>query len=54
VTEVKKQSESLRGGMTFRTFEVGFAGGESVTITTYTMASGLLEQLLVEGKNQPQ
>ena len=51
VTEVKKQSESLRGGMTFRTFEVEFAGGESVTITTYTMANGLLEQLLVEGKN---
>ena len=51
VTEVKKQSESLRGGMTFRSFEVGFAGGESITITTYTMANGLLEQLLVEGKN---
>jgi len=51
VTEVKKQSESLRGGMTYRSFEVGFAGGDSVTVSTYTMANGLLEQLLVEGKN---
>jgi D-alanyl-D-alanine carboxypeptidase len=51
VTEVKKQRESLRGGMTFRTFTAGFAGGDSVTISTYTMANGLLEQLLVEGKN---
>ena len=51
VTEVKKQSEALRGGMTFRTFKVGFAGGDSVTISTYTMKDGKLEQLLVEGKN---
>ena len=51
VTEVKKQSESLRGGMTYRSFEVGFVGGDSVTVSTYTMANGLLEQLLVEGKN---
>ena len=51
VTEVKKQSESLRGGMTFRTFKVGFAGGEGVTVSTYTMKDGKLEQLIVEGKD---
>lgn len=51
VTEVKKDREALRGGMTFRTFKVGFAGGDSVTISTYTMKDGRLEQLLVEGKN---
>jgi CubicO group peptidase (beta-lactamase class C family) len=51
VASVSKKSESLRGGMTFRSFTVGFAGGESVTVTTYTMPDGKLEQLLVEGKD---
>lgn len=49
VASVSKKSESLRGGMTFRSFTVGFAGGQSVTVTTYTMPDGKLEQLLVEG-----
>jgi len=51
VTTVSKKSEELRGGMTYRSFEVGFAGGASVTVSTYTMKDGKLEQLLVEGKN---
>ena len=51
VTDVHKEHESLRGGMTYRTFRVEFAGGESVTVSTYTMKDGKLEQLLVEGKN---
>ena len=51
VTTVKKRSESLRGGMIERSFEVGFSGGDSVTVSTYTMTDGKLEQLLVEGKN---
>lgn len=37
--------------MTERTFVVAFAGGEGVTVSTYTMPNGMLEQLLVEGKN---
>jgi hypothetical protein len=32
-------------------FNVGFAGGKSVKISTYTMKDGKLEQLLVEGEN---
>ena len=51
VSTVEKERESLRGGMTFRSFHVGFAGKESVTVSTYTMKDGKLEQLLVEGKN---
>ena len=51
VTDVHKEHESFRGGMTYRTFRVEFAGGESVTVSTYTMKDGRLEQLLVEGKN---
>ena len=50
IVGVSKTSESLRGGMTFRTFDVAFAGGTSVTTSTYTMADGRLEQLLVEEK----
>ena len=51
VTTVTKNSSSLRGGMTYRTFNVSFADGTSVAVSTYTMADGKLEQLLVEGKN---
>jgi hypothetical protein len=51
VTTVEKTEEELRGGMTGRAFNVGFAGGKSVKISTYTMKDGKLEQLLVEGEN---
>ena len=51
VTKVEETEEELRGGMTGRMFNVGFAGGKSVKISTYTMKDGKLEQLLVEGEN---
>jgi len=45
---VTETAESLRGGMTFRYFQVIFAGGTQVHVTTYTMPDGKLEQYLVE------
>jgi len=40
--------ESLRGGMTFRSFSVTFADSPvKVRVTTYTMPDGKLEQYLV-------
>ncbi len=50
VKTVKASGEQLRGGMTFRKFEVTFGGGTSVVVTTYTTRDGKLEQFLVEGK----
>jgi D-alanyl-D-alanine carboxypeptidase len=50
VKTVAQTSEQLRGGMTFKTFNVGFGGGTSVLVTTYTTTDGKLEQFLVEGK----
>jgi D-alanyl-D-alanine carboxypeptidase len=50
VTSAKKEQEALRGGMVCRSFVVGFAGGKTVTVSTYTMKDGKLEQLLVEGE----
>ncbi len=47
VTEVKPAHESLRGGMSFHSFDVTFAR-KKVRVTTYTMPNGLLEQFLVE------
>lgn len=43
---VTQTSESLRGGMTFRTFEAKYAT-RSVSVDTYTMKDGKLEQFLV-------
>ncbi|WP_213805663.1 serine hydrolase domain-containing protein [Granulicella sp. dw_53] len=51
VKTVTEGGESLRGGMTFRSFVVGFSGGTAVTVTTYTTSDGKLEQFLVEGKS---
>jgi CubicO group peptidase (beta-lactamase class C family) len=51
VTSVTRTQESLRGGMTERSFEAVFADGESITLSTYTTADGKLEQFLVEGKH---
>jgi CubicO group peptidase (beta-lactamase class C family) len=48
---VTEKSSSLRGGMTYRSFDVGFSGGASITVSTYTTANGTLEQLLVDGQN---
>ena len=41
---------SLRGGMTFSSFRVEFAGGTTLIFTAYLEPDGKIEQLLVEGK----
>ncbi len=46
-TDVTQTREYLRGGMTFRAFRVR-AGGKTVTITTFTMPDGKLEQFQIE------
>jgi hypothetical protein len=50
VTEVTKSRSSLRGGMTFGLYRVGFAGGTTVLVTVYLQTDGKIEQLLVVGK----
>ena len=47
VQSVTQSSTSLRGGMTFRAFDVAFANGTKVRLTTYTTADGTLEQFLI-------
>jgi len=47
VQSVTMQSQSLRGGMTFRSFQVAFAG-KNVRLTTFTTPDGKIEQFLVE------
>jgi len=39
--------ESLRGGMTFRVFDIVYPG-KKLRLTTYTYPDGKLEQYLVE------
>lgn len=48
ITSVRQTSSSLRGGMTYRGFEVTFAGGKKVALSTYETGDGKLEQFLVE------
>jgi D-alanyl-D-alanine carboxypeptidase len=48
VKSVEQTSSSLRGGMTFRSFDVLFANGTRLRLTTYTTADGKLEQFLLE------
>jgi CubicO group peptidase (beta-lactamase class C family) len=51
ITSVSQRGEQLRGGMTFRAFSVKFRSGDktkTVTLTTYTMPDGKLEQFLIE------
>ncbi|HEY4380727.1 MAG TPA: serine hydrolase domain-containing protein [Acidobacteriaceae bacterium] len=47
VLEVKQTREALRGGMTLRSFAVSFKD-KSVSVSTYAMPDGKLEQFLVE------
>ena len=42
----RKASESLRGGMTFRSFEIVYPG-KKLRLTTYTYPDGKLEQYLI-------
>jgi CubicO group peptidase (beta-lactamase class C family) len=48
VQKVTQMSSSLRGGMTFRAFDVVFANGTNVRLTTYTTSDGRIEQFLVD------
>jgi D-alanyl-D-alanine carboxypeptidase len=49
IKELTQEAMELRGGMVFREFTVKFpdAKGTSLTLTTYTMPDGKLEQFLV-------
>ena len=47
IQSVAIDGESLRGGMTFRSFKVAFAN-KGVRLTTFTTADGKIEQFLVE------
>jgi hypothetical protein len=44
---VAQTSTFLRGGMTFRSFDVSFATGPTLRLTTYTTKDGKLEQFLI-------
>jgi D-alanyl-D-alanine carboxypeptidase len=48
VKSVAQTSASLRGGMTFRSFDVVFAKGTTLRLTTYTTSDGKLEQFLMD------
>ncbi|HVX88919.1 MAG TPA: serine hydrolase domain-containing protein [Gemmatimonadales bacterium] len=48
--EVHAQGSGLRGGMTYRGFEAEFADGTKVTISTYTLPDGKIEQFLVDAE----
>jgi D-alanyl-D-alanine carboxypeptidase len=47
VQTLTQASTALRGGMTFRSFDVSFANGTKVRLTTYTTSDGKLEQFLI-------
>jgi CubicO group peptidase (beta-lactamase class C family) len=47
VQTVAPLSSSLRGGMTFRSFDVSFAKGTHLRLTTYTTKDGKLEQFIL-------
>lgn len=47
VQSVRQLSSSLRGGMTFRTFDVSFSNGTRLRLTTYTTKDGKVEQFLI-------
>jgi D-alanyl-D-alanine carboxypeptidase len=50
ITDVKRLRTNLRGGMTFGMYEVSFADGTRLRLTTYTRPDGKIEQLLITGK----
>jgi CubicO group peptidase (beta-lactamase class C family) len=47
ITSLTQEAQQSRGGMVFREFSVKFGGGRSLTLTTYTMPDGKLEQFLI-------
>lgn len=48
IKTLRQSGAGLRGGMTFKGFDVEFADGTKVTISTYTMPDGKIEQFLVD------
>ena len=48
IKTLRQNGSSLRGGMTYRGFDVEFADGTKVTLSTYTTADGKIEQFLVD------
>ena len=48
ITSLSAAGASFRGGMTFKGFNVEFADGTKVTLSTYTMPDGKIEQFLVD------
>jgi D-alanyl-D-alanine carboxypeptidase len=50
VTDVKRTGTDLRGGMTYAGYQVTFANGTKLNLSTYTKPDGKIEQLLITGK----
>lgn len=48
IKTLRQTGTGLRGGMTYRGFEVEFADGTKVTLSTYTMPDGKIGQFLVD------
>jgi hypothetical protein len=48
VKSLKQGGAALRGGMTYKGFDVEFADGTKVTLSTYTTPDGKIEQFLVD------
>jgi CubicO group peptidase (beta-lactamase class C family) len=46
-TQFAEEDSELRGGMTFHVYKAEFAGGKSVSVTTYIEPDGKIEQYLV-------
>jgi hypothetical protein len=44
---LRERKHEDRGGMVFHIYEVGYPG-KNVTVTTYEMPDGMLDQLLIE------
>jgi CubicO group peptidase (beta-lactamase class C family) len=50
-TKVERVQTNQRGGMTFGLYLVTFGGGATLTLDTYTLPDGKIEQLLILSKN---
>ncbi len=48
IATFKPAGSALRGGMTYRGYTVTYSSGKTVSLSTYTMPDGKLEQFLVE------
>ena len=48
IKTVRQNGAALRGGMTYKGFDVEFADGTKVTLSTYTTPEGKIEQFLVD------